>query len=397
MATNPIVFPGGKLPEPKEEKAKRRGARGRGSVFQPTYTVPLPNGERELRKTKLWWIRFTDPITKKRISQKTNFTKKAGAEKLLTDLMNKSDRGELADFMEYREVTFGGITAALRTHYAESLRRSTDKLEMALKRLEGFFGTERRVVTIDAELISKYRAFRMGQPNTQFPTVNRELAALKTAFRLAVAQGKARKMPQIKLSDESERKDEGEFSKEQLAAFQANARPYLKPLLLWLSLTGMRVMEPIGMTWAEVNLEHAELRLSGRKTKNKAQKVLHISDDLMKILKAQRALQTRCDSVFVDSEGEPLRYDACLDHFQQLCRKLGITEGFLDANGKKREPGFHDFRRTFARMADRAGVPHRIIMEIAGWKSVAMLLRYLGTSKASEQRAGFDALAASIR
>jgi integrase len=366
-------------------------------VFQPSYTVKLPNGESELRKSKLWWIRFTDPITKKRISQKTNFTKKAGAEKLLTDLMNKSDRGDLADYMEYREVTFGSITAALRRHYAESLRRSTDKLETALKRLEDFFGTDRRVVTIGADQISEYRASRLNQPKTQFPTVNRELAALKTAFRLAVAQGKMRKMPHIKLSDESERKDDGEFSKEQLAKIQAEARPYMKPLLLWLSLTGMRVMEPIGLTWAEVNLEQAELRLSGRKTKNKTQKVLHISDDLMKILKAQRALDTKCDRVFVDSEGEPLRYDACLDHFQQLCRKLGITEGFTDANGKRREPGFHDFRRTFARMADRAGVPHRVIMEIAGWKSVAMLLRYLGTSKASEQRAGFDALAAAIR
>lgn len=51
-----------------------------------------------------------------------------------------------------------------------------------------------------------------------------------------------RKMPHIKLSDESERKDDGEFSKEQLAKIQAEARPYMKPLLLWLSLTGMRVM-----------------------------------------------------------------------------------------------------------------------------------------------------------
>jgi hypothetical protein len=93
VATNPIIFPG-RTPEPKKETAKRRGARGRGSVFQPSYTVKLSNGESELRKSKLWWIRFTDPITKKRVSQKTNFTKKAGAEKLLTDLMSKSDRGE---------------------------------------------------------------------------------------------------------------------------------------------------------------------------------------------------------------------------------------------------------------------------------------------------------------
>ena len=46
-----------------------------------------------------------------------------------------------------------------------------------------------------------------------------------------------------------------------------------------------------------------------------------------------------------------------------------ITDGFTDAEGKQRQPGFHHLRRTFARMANRAGVAHSHIMEIAGWKS----------------------------
>ena len=76
--------------------------------------------------------------------------------------------------------------------------------------------------TSGADLISEYRAFRMKQPNTQFPTVNRELAALKTAFRLAVAEGRMRKMPELKLSSEKERKDEGEFD-HRLALHQSHS------------------------------------------------------------------------------------------------------------------------------------------------------------------------------
>jgi integrase len=76
--------------------------------------------------------------------------------------------------------------------------------------------------------------------------------------------------------------------------------------------------------------------------------------------------------VFVDDHGAPLRYDAILEDFQQPCKHAKIVDGFTDAgNGT---PGFHDLRRTFTRVANRAGVPHGIVMEIAGWKSEAMLL-----------------------
>ena len=42
---------------------------------------------------------------------------------------------------------------------------------------------------------------------------------------------------------------------------------------------------------------------------------------------------------------------------------------------------------------NRAGVPHRVIMELGGWLSMAMLLRYLGEAKPEEQRSAFDKLA----
>ena len=57
-----------------------------------------------------------------------------------------------------------------------------------------------------------------------------------------------------------------------------------------------------------------------------------------------------------------------------LIRSLRKTPGtacFTDPDGESRLPGFHDLRRTFARMADRAGVAHRTIKEIAGWKNNA--------------------------
>jgi integrase len=148
-------------------------------------------------------------------------------------------------------------------------------------------------------------------------------------------------------------------------------------------------MEPMALTWAEVNLEHGELRISGRRTKNGQQKVLYLSGEPLEILKQQ---PKRGDRVFTDDTGKQLRYDSMLVQFQQAAKRAKIKDGFVGSTGAPRTPGFHDLRRTFARVANRAGVPHRTIMEIAGWRSDAMLLRYLGDTKPSEQRAAFDRL-----
>jgi integrase len=151
----------------------------------------------------------------------------------------------------------------------------------------------------------------------------------------------------------------------------------------------MRVTEPMALTWAEVNLEHGEMRISGRRTKNGQQKVLYLSGEPLQILQEQLKVN---DRVFVDDQGAPLRYDSILVHFQEACKRAKIQDGFTAPSGASRAPGFHDLRRTFARVANRAGVPHRTIMEIAGWKSETMLLRYLGDTKPVEQRAAFDRL-----
>jgi integrase len=100
--------------------------------------------------------------------------------------------------------------------------------------------------------------------------------------------------------------------------------------------------------------------------------------------------------VFVDDHGAPQRYDAILEDFQQACKRAKIVDGFTDSNNGTRLPGFHNLRRTFARVANCAGVPHGIIMEIAGWKSEAMLLLYRGNSQPAEQRAAFKRLASGV-
>jgi len=81
-------------------------------------------------------------------------------------------------------------------------------------------------------------------------------------------------------------------------------------------------------------------------------------------------------------------YDRAVDNFQSACKRAGIPEGqFTDANGKARRPGFHELRRTFARMMFRAGVPMHEIQRIVGWKTMVMVARYVGDSEHGTRQA----------
>jgi integrase len=362
---------------------KRRGPRGFGCVWQPSYK--LSTGEK--RKSKFYWIRYVDE-TGQQHSENSGYTTKDGARSLLTERLGKIRKGEFAEYLLHKDVTLKQVTERMIAFYRENGRRSTRKVELLLKRVNEFFGEDYRIDTLTSERVLKYRSHRLAAGAHQ-PTVDHELRALKMSLRLAMREGRIRRMPSIQVTADPNRKDEGEFTKEQIKALLKALPAYLRPMVRFLYATGMRVMEPVGLTWGEVNLKHGELRISGRRTKNGQQKVLYLSGEPLEILKEQKMAG---DRVFTDAHGDPLRYDAILEDFQQACKRAKIVDGFTDADGGTRSPGFHDLRRTFARVANRAGVPHGIIMEIAGWKSEAMLLRYLGNSRPAEQRAAFDRL-----
>jgi integrase len=153
----------------------------------------------------------------------------------------------------------------------------------------------------------------------------------------------------------------------------------------------MRIEEPLGLKWTEVRLDLRTLRLPGRRTKNKEAKPLTLDGPVLDIVKAQRKMLDQkfptCEWVFPNARGERLTYDQAHGPFKLACKRGKITEGFTAWDGKPRTPSFHDLRRTFAREADRCGVPHSEIMRIGGWKTYSMLVRYLGTNEDRMRRA----------
>lgn len=373
------------LPKPKDKtRPKRRNPRGMGSVWQPTYM--LGNGEK--RKSNYYWIRYTDEAGQ-RHNENSNCTTKDGAREILKDRLNRISKGEFHDFQRYRSVTLKEIGDGLRAQYVTKGRRSVPKLKRSLLLLETHFGPDCPVSNLTAERIEGYRAARRADESKPTdPSINRELAALKAALRLGYKNDLVKKVPHIEIPDESGRAREGEFTPDQFKKLKAEFPARLQRLAQFIYLTGMRVSEPLGLRWSEVDLNRWELRISGRRTKNGEQKVLYLSGAAMDVIRAQH--EARNGEFVFHKDGVQIDYWNALDHFQKACRKLKIV--FTEHDGSPRQPGWHDLRRTFARNARRAGIADNQIMEVAGWKSHQMLLRYLGSVKESEQRRAFDAM-----
>ena len=102
------------------------------------------------------------------------------------------------------------------------------------------------------------------------------------------------------------------------------------------------------------------------------------------LLKGQRkAVAQDVEWVFPDEdERSHITCDRAVDRFQGACSQVKLPDGqFTDADGKLRQPAFHDLRRTFARVALRSGMSESDVMLIAGCKTPVMLRRYLGSNE----------------
>ena len=168
---------------------KRRGPRGQGTVYQPTYK--LKDGT--TRKSKYYWIRYTDERGKRHI-ENSGYTTKDGARALLTERLGKIHKGEFAEYAQYKDVTLRQVTDGLRTYYKANGRRSTRKVERNLTHVDKFFGDSFRADTLTGDRVTEYLTHRTKE-GASVLTLNHELRSLKTALRLGIRDGKLRRMP----------------------------------------------------------------------------------------------------------------------------------------------------------------------------------------------------------
>lgn len=325
-------------------------------------------------KKGIWWIRFYR--NGKPYYENSRSPRKKDAERLL-----KLREGQVADgrFTGVRteRVRFEEMKEDFLNDYRVNGKRTLDKAEEKAERLAGFFAGW-RAVDINTAEVNKYIAKRQ-EEGAAPATINRELAALKRMFNLAIKAGKQFHKPYIPMLREDNVRT-GFFGEVEFLALHEALPDYLRPLVTFAYTTGWRYAEVVNLTWDRVDLAKGVVRLDPGATKNREGRTVVLTERLRAIVTAQWE-KTRALVAQRQPDPTPREVAAAVPwvFWHRNGQPLGdFRKAWAKACAEAKVPGrlFHDLRRTAVRNMVRAGVPERVAMTISGHKTRSVFDRY---------------------
>jgi len=211
-------------------------------------------------------------------------------------------------------------------------------------------------------------------PTTSPATVVRYLAALSTAFSVAVKEwGWVEENPLRKVTKPTEPRGRVRFLSDDerdrlLSACRDSEHPYLYPVVVLALSTGMRDMEIRGLTWDRVDLKRSRLLLE--ETKNGERRVLPLAGHGLEMLR-DHAKVRRLDTDLLFPGRNPVRPVELRKPWLAALEAAGI-EDFR----------FHDLRHSAASYLVMNGASLAEIAEVLGHKTLSMVKRYSHLSEA---------------
>ena len=263
--------------------------------------------------------------------------------------------------------------------YTTNARRSTNTVERRLRlHLAPCFGG-RRLASLTTSDVRAFVAHRQkaGASNGE---VNRELTVLKRMIALTIQGEKLLHKPYIPLLRETNTRT-GFFEADQFASVLVHLPAPLASMLEFAYITGWRIpSEILTLQWRQIDFTGGEVRLDPHTTKNDAGRVFPFTDDLRRILEAQKREVDRLARehgqlvpwVFFrlvangrggEKRAKPIRAFV-------KAWKTAITA----AGCPGRVP--HDLRRSAVRNMVRRAVPERVAMQLTGHKTRSVFERY---------------------
>jgi integrase len=330
------------------------------------------------KRGNVYWIKYYRGG--KPYYESTKSSKEAEAKRLLRQRLGQIADGRFFGLRPER-VRFEDLAQDFINDYRVNGKRSLDKAERSVRHLQGFFGGMRSV-EITTDKVRSYISERQddGVSNGE---INRELAALKRMFNLALQQTppKVPQKPYIPMLKEGSPRG-GFFEHDEFLALRAALPLELRPVVTFAYYTGWRKREVLGMTWDRVDLQVRTARLHPGTTKNDDGRIIYLDGELFATL-AELKRQHPFGRWVFHRHGEPIKdFRGAWD---RACLEVGL-EGKV----------FHDFRRTAVRNMVRAGIPERVAQQISGHKTRAVFDRYHIVSdsdlrEAAKRQAQYDA------
>ncbi len=310
----------------------------------------------------VWWIKFYDNGRPRYESSRS--TKETDAKRLLSLRVGQVVEGK-CPAPEAQRASFEDLARDLENEYQANGRRSLRHLIARIVHLRRFFGSMRAAAITTSE-VQKYIVKRQSEGATN-GTINRDLAALRRMFSLATkaTPPSVSRAPYIPTLQENNAR-QGFFEYEDFERVRSALPKDLRPLITFLYHSGWRKSEVMNLTWKQVDLHTATVRLEPGTTKNKQARMIFLAGEPLDVIQRQREIRDMlypdCPWVFF-REGKQIKFFR--RSWNTACRKAKLTGKIL-----------HDFRRSAIRNMIRAGIPERVAMDLSGHKTRSVFERY---------------------
>ena len=336
----------------REPRARRESSKVRG-VYE--------------RKPGEWWIRYTD-------SQGRLRREKAGTKGIAIKLVEKRRTEALAgkklpeNLRQVNMPTLRGFAQRFidaigieRASKPQTVRFYAQQMTALLQ-----FSplSDARLCDIDEALIQAFVQHRASATSTA--TVNRGLATLRRALRLAQRWKVIDRVPQIRLLA-GEHQREFVLSREQEAKYVAVCPQPLRDCALLMLDTGLRVGEALALEWRDVRLSPEPGFVQVREGKSRyARRAVPLTSRSRGMLDARRKLAQSL-SVFAEGDGCAMLNTSLAHLHAKVRRALGLPAEFV----------LHSLRHTFCTRLGEAGTEAFLIQRLAGHHSVTVSERYV--------------------
>lgn len=265
------------------------------------------------------------------------------------------------EIVDYTDCWFDEFTNDYLEYVGTNLANKTYQNAARVMKLFGRFIGRKKLSELSGENIEKYKTARR-EEGVMDTTINMDIRTLKAAMEVAVNFGKLqanpfRKVKQIRVT----RKAIRPFTKDEFALLSIQIKePWLRPIIEFAVLTGLRRGEILNLQWKDVDLEGGYITIQSSeeyRVKNGKVRQLPLNQGAKDIL---NCLDRETEWVFTSVKGERLNDDFVSKKFKGYIRKVGLGE----------ELHFHSLRATHASWGLREGIPIYAIKNLLGHASV---------------------------
>jgi integrase len=321
---------------------------------QPATFMARKRGLYRRKYSRYWWVHLILPDGR-RVCQSTRCLERAEAEAFVARLLSDSLRGPELQ----APVSLAWPQAVVRYLEESAEKKSLPGDRDHLRKLEPYLRSH-RVDAIDMTALQPFIRDRKEKDGVRNATINRALEIVRRILNLAHQDWRwIRAVPKIRMLKEPRRRVR--FLRRDEASRLLDAMPrHMKPIVRFALSTGCRAGEIFGLEWNRVDLARKVAWLDHGATKSGEGRGIPLNSDAIAALQSTFGQHPRWCFTFGGKRIQ--KSSSAWDRARQCA---GI-EDFR----------FHDLRHTWASWHVQSGTSLPELMELGGWKSYEMVLRY---------------------